>query len=671
MTLATGSERSGLFCVASGRVGTGATPVASRVAVVRSADVLAPTVLLQFGGRLIRHRLLSAHTVVAIAVLGACVPTACAAPATMDVAALNHFDAGAEASVGLCNEEDDDADTLGNEVEGSGAIDTDQDGKADSVDDDTDGDGWTDVQEAAWPSAPRPNVCAPGVDSDSDGTPDFRDVDSDNDGVPDEDERDYDPDGASNCRILADCDKDGVIDLIELAAGSSPTDAGSTPTDATLYFVVPYQEPEQAKDFSFSTGVERADVYFLVDTTKSMQPAIDNVATSLNAKLIPTLLNGDAAAKPPIPAIPGAWVGVGQMADIPWDPYGQKDDQLYRNEFALQGANGPVTLGNVAAPTGSAPNFAAPDSVKNILDSFLASGGGDAPEGTTQALWMAATGSSYAATLGGYWESKPPQCAAVGMIGVPCFRHDAIPVFVLISDAPFHNGVTSTRDYDPFGTGGTKTYQQTVDALNAIGARVLGVPVDTGTPGAARADMTDLAEKTSSSYYDPAFGGAERPLVSSQDTASGSVSNEVARLIGLLAGQGVNNVTTARESYSCAGGIDCNGDGQVDLAYENPVIAPDTAPYDAAKLITSVQTVEATTSPLPYANRDDATFYGVRGEATVTFRVHAYNGALKLNTLTVLRAKIQVQTPKGQLLGGAQGVKVVYFVVPRNAGGVK
>lgn len=577
---------------------------------------------------------------------------------------------GAEAGP-PCTDADSDGDGISDVLEGDGAVDTDGDGVPDSLDDDSDDDGWSDAEEASWPGQPRGSVCEEPVDSDADGDPDYVDLDADNDGVPDEDEASYDPTGELGCRIRGDCDGDEVIDLVEQAAGSDPTDAGSVPPDATLYFVLPYQDPEKTRDFDFSTGVKEADVYFMVDTTDSMQPAIDNVAGSLEDTILPALLNGDPDAKPPIPSIPGAWVGVGEMRDIPWSPWGAKDDDVYRNAFRLDGAGGPVTLGNVAPPEGTAPDYEAPDDVVRILDSLSASGGGDSPEGTTQALWTAATGKTYEATLGGYWKSEAPSCADATFRGAPCFRPDALPLFVIVTDAPFHNGPVSTFDYDASMTGGTRSYDEVVEALETLGGKVIGVPVDTGTPGAARADLTDLAERTGSTYFDPAFGGAEHPLVSAQDTASGQVSTEVVRLVGLLAGQGLHNVTTLTQNYACPGGVDCDGDGAPDPAYENPVMDPDTEPFDASKLITKVEPVPVDVTPMPYADLDETTFYGVRGEATVTFRVHAVNEVLDPPVLTVLRAKIQVQTPKGQRLGGADGEKVVYLVVPRRVGAVK
>jgi hypothetical protein len=250
------------------------------------------------------------------------------------------------------------------------------------------------------------------------------------------------------------------------------------------------------------------------------------------------------------------------------------------------------------------------------------------------------------------------------MFGVPCFRPQSLPIFVLITDAAFHNGPIATNVYNPQQVGGTKTYQQTIDAIKAINAKVVGVPVAGNNPGAARADLSDLATKTGSLYHDPAFGGNDYPLVPTADVSTGQVSDEVVRLLGLLAGAGLHDVTTSRANYDCTGGIDCTGDGMVDLQYHNPVVSPDVTPFDASKLITKVATVPSTSMPLPYASLTEDTFYGVRGAAQVTFRVHANNTTVKPPTLLVMRALIRVQTPAGQILGGKDGIKLVYFVIP-------
>jgi hypothetical protein len=570
---------------------------------------------------------------------------------------------------------DADGDFVADSLELGPTNDTDDDGTPDYLDTDSDGDGWPDALEASNPLLPagtpgsaRSHVCDDLADTDGDGIPDLRDLDSDNDGLTDAQEREIDPDGSKSCRVLVDCDGDGILDIIEVAAGSDPTDAASQPEDPGLYFVLPYKAPVLTRDFEFSTGVAKADIYFLIDTTKSMQPAIDDLKSSLDTKVIPKILNGDLSATPPIPAIDDAWIGVGELRDVPWAPYGQPGDDVYRNQFASG------LRGNVAPAVLSQGKYVAPDGVRSILTSLKADGGGDGPEATTQALWLATTSEPYAATIGGLWSPAKPYpapCSEAGMFGVPCFRPQSLPIFVIITDAAFHNGPVTSNDYDPTKAGGTRSYQQTVDALNAAHANIVGVPVNTGGAGLARSDLSDLAKKTGSLYFKAGFGGSgtDQPLVPTQDLdpQKGEVSDEVVRLLGLLAGAGLHDVTTKRMNYDCAGGLDCTGDGKPDIEYHNPPVLPDTEPYDASKLIVKIETVASQASPLPYASLTDTTFKSVRGAAPVTFRVHAQNTTIRPPGLLVLRALVRVETPSGQLLGGKQGIRLVYFVIPEYA----
>lgn len=566
---------------------------------------------------------------------------------------------------------DADKDSITDALEGEPSDDIDSDKTPNLNDTDSDGDGWPDEAEATnpllevgQPGQARTTPCDALADSDADGAPDAYDLDSDNDGLSDKQEKTFDANGKLGCRVKTDCDGDGVLDLIEAAAGSDPTNKSSMPEDPALFFVLPYKEGEKTQDFVFSTGVAKADIYFLVDTTASMQPAIDSLKASISSKVIPSILNGDLQASPPIPPIGDAWIGMGSVRDVPWGGYGQPGDDIYRHRFDIAGQ---TVAGNVTPPLPQGSSFVAPDNVTKILGSLTAAGGGDGPEGTSQALWMAATNGLYTATVGGLWSPAvpyPAPCDSFDMFGAPCFRPDAIPIFVLVTDAAFHNGPLAARDYDPGQVGGTKTYSAAVDALNSIHAKVVGVPVNTGTPGAARSDLTDLAEKTGSEYHDPSFGGNERALVSETDVTSNGVSDEVVRLLGLLSGAGLHDVTTARSNYSCQGGVDCSGDGKPDLAYENPPVQQGGQPFDASKLITAVKPVKSDAVPTPYTSLDAKTFFGVHGAADLTFRVHAKNDVWAPDTLVVLRAKILVETPAGQLLGGAKGVKLVYFVIP-------
>lgn len=598
----------------------------------------------------------------AAATPAACSPDSNPPPPNSGTGGGNLFEGG----LGCSDPADTDGDFVADTMELAPDGDTDGDGEPDHRDTDSDGDGVTDADEAAnelldpiAPGQARDEPCDPLADTDGDNIPDLRDLDSDNDGLTDAQEA---LSGDGRCRVLTDCDGDGVLDVIEVAAGTDPADGASAPADAGLYFVLPYQGGEQTKDFTFSTSIDQADLYFLIDTTASMQPAIDDLKMSLSAEILPAILNGDPNAVPPIPPIGDAWIGIGAFRDVPWTPYGQQGDDVYRHRFTI---NNQAVAGDVAPPVLNGGSYEAPANVTTILGSLTAGGGGDAPEATTQALWIAASNQPYNLTLGGLWSANTPYpCSSLEMRGAPCFRPGSVPIFVLITDAAFHNGPVIPNAYNPSLVGGARTYADAIAALEAIDAKVVGVPVNSGSAGAARADLVDLATQTESLYHDPSFGGADRPLVASTDVSSGEVSTEVVRLLGQLAGAGLRDVTTSRRSYACAGGVDCTGDGVPDLAYQNPELEPGAGPFDAAQLITAVRPVAAPAPPLPYASLDDTTFFGVRGSAQITFRVHAENTTLRPGALQVLRAVIRVVTPSGQLLGGAEGVKLVYLVIP-------
>jgi gliding motility-associated-like protein len=92
-------------------------------------------------------------------------------------------------------------------------VDTDGDGTPDFRDLDSDNDGLTDAQEKGTGTTP--------ADTDGDGTPDFRDLDSDNDGLTDAQEKgvgttavDTDGDGTPNY-IDLDADGDGITDNLD------------------------------------------------------------------------------------------------------------------------------------------------------------------------------------------------------------------------------------------------------------------------------------------------------------------------------------------------------------------------------------------------------------------------------------------------------------------------
>ena len=71
-----------------------------------------------------------------------------------------------------------------------------------------------------------------------------------------------------------DSDNDGVSDLAEVdGTGTDPNDPTSTIPEGDFFVVLPYNGDRAARPLRFSTNIEIADVFFLVDMTGSMQGA--------------------------------------------------------------------------------------------------------------------------------------------------------------------------------------------------------------------------------------------------------------------------------------------------------------------------------------------------------------------------------------------------------------
>ncbi|MBI5499103.1 MAG: hypothetical protein HY907_02600 [Deltaproteobacteria bacterium] len=331
---------------------------------------------------------------------------------------------------------DSDGDSLSDAQES--ILDTDGDTVQDYLDSDSEGDGVPDADEAG-----DADLATPAANCDGDSLPNYRDTDSDNDGVRDQDEiLTY---GTNPC--LADTDGDGVTDLIEIAYGSPPLDVGDSPrTRGDFVFVEPYMnDPEPWQDtLVFSTALQKADVYFLVDTTGSMGGEIGALRSSISSTVIPDIIR----------EIPDSWTGVGHFDDYPVEPFGDywSGDVSYAN---LQ------NLTSVAAAAQTAAN-----SLPNHY-------GYDDSESHVPALWTVATGDPSRS-----YPAVPARSCGAGTIGYPCFRADAVRVIVLITDAPYHNG---PGGYDPYyGLPVTApTYAQARDALVAAGIKVIGVHSDT------------------------------------------------------------------------------------------------------------------------------------------------------------------------------------------------
>jgi hypothetical protein len=227
-----------------------------------------------------------------------------------------------------------------------------------------------------------------------------------------------------------------------------------------FFFTLPFGGAARSKPLSFTTYIQSIDVFFAVDTTASMGVPIGTLRSGLRDTIIPAVRK--AAAKE-------AWFGVGAIEDFPADPYGVPtihapaiDDQ----PFILVA---PMTSDLVAAQ-------AAVDGL--ILPDFLPSivaprgGGGDQPEAHLEALYQIATGEGLTGV------ASVPAHKGKGKGGVE-FREGAQPIIVAITDAPSHTKGEPDdgceTNYAGAVAAAAHTRAQTVQALNAICAKVVGV----------------------------------------------------------------------------------------------------------------------------------------------------------------------------------------------------
>lgn len=314
--------------------------------------------------------------------------------------------------------------------------------------------------------------------------------DSDGDGLSDAAEvmRGLDPGNP-------DTDADGVSDLVEVIAGTDGSMPDSNPRrEGDFYFVVPYDAaPRPASDtLVFATQIRRADVFVLLDTTASMLLAIQQLQEQLQS----TFAELQAL-------IPDVTIGVGTYDDYPVIPYGVPGvDQVFH---LVQGSTTDV------------------DSARAAVGSIVNHVGGDVPEAAVPALWAAATG----AGLGGFLPAAPA-CPGGG-IGYPCFRVESVPIILLVTDAMFHNGPEGGAPYSGI-VPPPPTYLEAVDALNAIGAKVIGISTAVfNLPGTdSQAELAALARDTSAVYADGA------PIVFDSATEGAGLGARIAEAVAAV-----------------------------------------------------------------------------------------------------------------------------------------
>ncbi|MBN8609436.1 MAG: hypothetical protein J0L92_02540 [Deltaproteobacteria bacterium] len=524
---------------------------------------------------------------------------------------------------------DTDGDGIADGREGMG--DPDGDGTPNYLDDDSDGDGILDSTEAGGGGP-----CTP-VNSDGDPRFDAIDLDSDNDGLTDREEATLGTDPTQ-----ADSDGDGIDDLTERAAGSSPIDETSRPPEDTLYVVLPYGETAE-REFDFSTRIRAVDIVFVTDTTGSMGGTISQVQSSLESTIVPGVvaaLGPDADARYAMTAHgdfqEGGWNYSGNLAVI--QPLTTDVAAVRRATASLQASSGgdwsesQVTAMHALITGVGFPSYV--DSIGGGCDPTLAS--------AIQTAW--GTGNSDA--CGPIRNMDPVADCRQGpddpaAYGWACFQEGRVPIVVLFSDAPWHNGVDAIDGIPAGGnfysssTPGAPTWNDLVSAFTARGAYFVGIDV-----GGGQTTTNSMALATATGTVD----GSGAPITFMG--APSSVATNVIDAIQRIAGTTRQDITTRVDPDTA----------------ETRIAAPNTT---ASFIDAVVPTRGAPDAPTGFDSMDATTFYNVAPSTRVYFRVD-FNNDFQMGTdvAQVFEATIVVLGRAGSEVDS----RPVYIVLPAMGG---
>jgi cysteine-rich repeat protein len=337
-----------------------------------------------------------------------------------------------------------------------GLEDFDGDGLINALDIDSDNDFLPDYEEAG-----DAILATSPVDTDGDAQPDFLDVDSDADGLLDRLERPC-VDLGRHSRLFGDTDGDGFSDLAENAVGSDLCSASQGVLDLVeFYFETPYEAASQTAVLEFQPSVQKADIFFSVDTTLTMDGEINVLKSSINNVVI----RGTQSR------VSDAAFGTASWEDFPVCGWGLTGDLPWRL------LNSPTTDA-VAAEAGV-----------NLL---TIRSGGDLPESGYEALYQLATGNGVS------WGANLSGCGTHPAGGVPTnhvggggvgFRAQTVPIVLHITDA-------TSNDAAVYGTKipAAHSKAQALSELSSRGIRV--ITVQSGGDASVTTQLGEIASTT-------------------------------------------------------------------------------------------------------------------------------------------------------------------------------
>ncbi len=354
--------------------------------------------------------------------------------------------------------------------------DVDGDGIPNYLDPDSDGDGIPDAKECPF---------QPCRDSNDNNIPDFMETDSDGDGLPDNQEVFCETLGIHSS-TSKDTDEDGYSDLAEVLVGSDPCSAASGVKDVGVkfYFELPYEGEKQNDTLIFSPQVQKADIFFNVDTTGSMGDEISTLKSTLSSTIIPGI-----KAK-----ITDSAFGVSYFDDFPVGGYGDS-------------SSGDMPFGLLQSPT---TDVATAQAGVNKLKKHY---GADGPESGYESLYKIATGAALS------WNGGS---VAEGGVG---FRSGTIPIVFHITDAAAHD--SSNNPYNSSYVYTVFNQSQVISAMNTIGAKVVSVVSKGGDQSTATNQLTTVSNGTGAVVPSCANVGRTTLLYTIESNGSGLDSSAI------------------------------------------------------------------------------------------------------------------------------------------------
>lgn len=218
-----------------------------------------------------------------------------------------------------------------------------------------------------------------------------------------------------------------------------------------------------------------ADVFFVIDRTGSMTDEIDNIKANLSATIVPAIAR----------TIDDVEFGVATYSDFAIGDYGSPEDTVYSLVSPID-----RSIANV----------------QGAVNSIRVGLGGDNPEALSEALFQTSTGDGYAP-----WISSRSPCPAPGRLGYGCFRPNAQLIFIVVTDAPTHNGPRGRNAYASTlftappecppalpscaAARPPHTYDEMITAVRSVRARILGISSGVA-PFSGREDLVTMARDT-------------------------------------------------------------------------------------------------------------------------------------------------------------------------------